>query len=130
MRPWQRAEERAARALRGRRVRRERHESAPDIAEVPGWLPEVKYRKRLPRLIVEALRQAEGYAILGARPVAVLFERGSREGIAVLRLADFATIAGNPDSRLATTRQSAGPSLGPSGAPIASEAPQGRKGAA
>ncbi|MCL4809469.1 MAG: hypothetical protein KJ062_17025 [Thermoanaerobaculia bacterium] len=91
-RPWQRAEKRAARALRGRRVERARFESAPDIAEVPGWLPEVKYRKRLPRLVVNALRQAEAYAILGQKPVAVLFERGSRAGLAVLRLADFAEI--------------------------------------
>jgi len=91
-RPWQHAEKRAARALRGRRVERARFESAPDIVEVPGWLPEVKYRKRLPRLVVNALRQAEAYAILGQKPVAVLFERGSREGLAVLRLADFAEI--------------------------------------
>ncbi len=130
MRPWQHAEKRAALALGGRRVKRERFESAPDVADVPGFAVEVKYRKRLPRLVVEALRQAEGYAILGARPVAVLFERGSREGIAVLRLADFATIAGNPDSRLVTARQSAGSSLGPSVEPIAPEAPRKRKGAA
>lgn len=93
MRPWQHAEKRAALALGGRRVKRERFESAPDVADVPGFAVEVKYRKRLPRLVVEALRQAEGYAILGQRPVAVLFERGSREAIAVLRLSDFATVA-------------------------------------
>ena len=93
MRPWARAEERTARALGGRRVKRERFESAPDVADVPGWLPEVKYRKRLPRVVVAALRQAEAYAILGQRPVVVLFERGSRTGIAVLRLDDFAAIA-------------------------------------
>lgn len=92
MRPWGRAEARAAAALGGRRVRRERFDSAPDVADVPGWLPEVKYRRRLPRLVVDALRQAEAYAILGQKPVAVLFERGSREGIAALRLADFAEL--------------------------------------
>lgn len=91
-RPWQNAEERAARALRGRRVKRARFESAPDVVDVPGWLPEVKYRKRLPRLVMDALRQAAAYAILGQRPVAILFERGSREGLAVLRLADFAEL--------------------------------------
>lgn len=93
MRPWQHAEERAARALGGRRVKRERFESAPDVEDVPGWTAEVKYRKRLPRLVVEALAQAEAYSILGAKPVAVLFERGSRVGIAVLRLDDFASLA-------------------------------------
>ena len=77
-------------ALGGRRVKRQRFESAPDLVDIPGWVPEVKYRKRLPRLVVDALRQAAGYAILGQRPVALLFEKGSREGLAVLRLADFA----------------------------------------
>lgn len=89
-----RAETKAAAALGGRRVTRERFESAPDVADVPGWLPEVKYRRRLPRLVVDALRQAEAYSILGQRPVAVLFERGSRVGLAVLRLADFAELIG------------------------------------
>ena len=92
MKSWARAEERAAVALGGRRVKRAKFESAPDLVDVPGWVPEVKYRKRLPRLVVDALRQAESYSILGQRPVAVLFERGSRTGIAVLRLADFAEL--------------------------------------
>ena len=89
-----RAETKAAEALGGRRVARERFESAPDVADVPGWVPEVKYRKRLPRLVVDALRQAGAYAIFDQRPLVVLFERGSREGIAVLRLADFAELIG------------------------------------
>ena len=92
MKSWARAEERAAEDLGGERVTRGKFESAPDIVGVPGWVPEVKYRKRLPRLVVDALAQAEGYAILGQKPVAVLFERGSREGLAVLRLADFADL--------------------------------------
>jgi len=92
VRPWAHAEKRAAVALGGRRVKRERFESAPDIVDVPGWTPEVKYRKRLPRLVVDALAQAEGYSILGQKPVAVLFERGSRAGLAVIRLDDFAAL--------------------------------------
>ena len=92
MKPWQHAERRGAKLLGGARVERGRFESAPDIVDVPGWLPEVKYRKRLPRLVVDALAQAEGYAILGQKPVAVLFERGSRVGLAVLRLDDFASL--------------------------------------
>lgn len=111
MKPWAHAEERTARALRGRRVKRERFESAPDIADVPGLLVEVKYRKRLPRLVVEALRQAEGYAILGQRPVAVLFERGSRVGLAVLRLSDFAELA-----RAGALPSTTTPNTAPSGA--------------
>lgn len=62
------------------------------LIDVPGWLPEVKYRKRLPRLVVDALAQATAYAILGQRPVVVLFERGSRAGLAVVRLEDFALL--------------------------------------
>lgn len=92
MKSWARAEERAAKALGGRRVKRDRYESAPDIEGLEGWCPEVKSRRRLPRLVVDALAQAEGYAILGQKPVAVLFERGSRAGLAVLRLADFAEL--------------------------------------
>jgi hypothetical protein len=99
MRAWARAEERAAEALGGRRVTRERFESAPDLVDVPGWTPEVKYRKRLPRLVVDALRQAEGYSILGARPVAVLFEKGSRVGLAVVRLDDFARLVRDAAAR-------------------------------
>lgn len=92
MKGWVRAEKLGAEELGGERVKRGKFESAPDIVGVPGWLPEVKYRKRLPRLVVDALAQAEGYAILGQKPVAVLFERGSREGIAALRLSDFAQL--------------------------------------
>lgn len=96
-RPWQHAEKRGAKLLGGARVLRARYESAPDIVDVPGWLPEVKYRKRLPKLVTDALAQAEGYAILGQKPVAVLFERGSRVGLAVLRLADFADLIKTTD---------------------------------
>lgn len=94
MRPWQYAEERAARVLGGRRVRRERFQSAPDVVDVPGWLPEIKYRRRLPKLVTDALAQATAYSILGQKPVVVLFEKGSRSGIACLRLEDFASIVG------------------------------------
>jgi hypothetical protein len=99
VRPWQRAEERAVRALLGRRVRRERHESAPDIVDVAGWLPEVKYRKRLPRLVVDALRLAEAYAILGQKAAAVFFEKGSRAALAVVRFEDFARLVRNAAAR-------------------------------
>ena len=94
---WKRAEARAAKALGGHRyVRADHLESAPDVVDVPGWCPEVKYRRRLPRLVVDALGQAARYAILGQRPVAVLFERGSRVGLAVLRLEDFAELVREP----------------------------------
>lgn len=93
MTAWKDAERRAARALGGKRViRSSQGESAPDVVDVPGWVPEVKYRKRLPVLVTDALRQAEGYAILGQKPVAILFERGKRSALAVLRLEDFAEL--------------------------------------
>ncbi len=90
---WKDAERRTAKALGGKRVvRTSRLESAPDVVGVPGWVPEVKYRRRLPTLLTAALQQASGYAILGQRPVAVLFERGARRGIAAIYLDDFAAL--------------------------------------
>ena len=64
VRPWQRAEERTARALGGRRVRRARFEVAPDIEQTPGLVVEVKSRGRLPALVVGALEQASRYRVL------------------------------------------------------------------
>ena len=90
---WKNAERRAAKALGGTRaIRASRDESIPDVVNVPGWCPEVKYRKTLPVLITGALRQAQGYAILGQKPVAVLFEKGKHGGLVVLRLEDFAEL--------------------------------------
>lgn len=65
---------------------------APDVVDVAGWQPEVKYRKRLPLLVTAALAQATSYSILGQRPVAVLYEKGARRGIACLWLDDFARL--------------------------------------
>ena len=97
MSAWARRERGAAAALGSRRVIRHRGESAPDVEPVvlPGGevlQPEVKHRKRLPRLLAAALSQALGYRP-DAVPVAVVSEhRGG--ALAVLRLADFARLVG------------------------------------
>lgn len=97
MTTWSRREREAARALGSRRVVRHRGQSAPDVAPVvlPGGevlQPEVKHRKRLPRLLADALSQALRYEP-GATPVAIVSEhRGA--ALAVLRLADFARLVG------------------------------------
>ena len=87
-----------AEALGGKRVRRSRFESAPDLApiELPSGvvlLCECKARQSLPVLVVDALDQARAYAPAGALPVAVLRAKGAAP-IVVLSLAHFALIAG------------------------------------
>lgn len=97
MTAWRRREREAAASLGSRRVVRHRGESAPDVEPValPGGevlQPEVKHRKRLPRLLSKALAQALRYEP-GATPVAIVSEhRGA--ALAVLRLADFARLVG------------------------------------
>ncbi len=97
MSTWRRREREAARALGGVRVVRQRGERAPDVAPITlasGEVlqPEVKHRKRLPRLLAAAIAQALGYSP-AAVPVAVVSEhRGG--ALAVLRLADFARLVG------------------------------------
>lgn len=53
----------------------------------------MKSRRRLPYVVTRALAQAEGYRP-GAVPLAVVFEYGRAGGLAIVRLADFARIAG------------------------------------
>ena len=78
MTAWSRREREAAKALGGVRVVRHRGQRAPDVAPITlptGEVlqPEVKHRKRLPRLLAAALTQALGYTP-GAVPVAVVSE--------------------------------------------------------
>lgn len=54
--------------------------------------PEVKTRDELPKWMLEALEQAEGY-LPGAIPLVALSQTGG-EPMALLRLKDFARIAG------------------------------------
>lgn len=120
MSAWARRERGAAAALRSRRVIRHRGESAADVEPVvlPGGevlQPEVKHRKRLPRLLADALSQALRYEP-GATPVAIVSEhRGA--ALAVLRLADFARIVGaaidvpKPRRKRATKRRKPGAQL-------------------
>lgn len=94
---WARRERDAARTLGGQRVVRERGQSAPDVATIAlpsgeRLQPEVKHRRRLPRLLVAALAQALRYAP-DATPLAVVSERGGPQ-LAVLYLVDLARLLG------------------------------------
>lgn len=99
-----RREREAATALGTERVRhRPRYVSAPDTLPVrlPSGdvlQPEVKTRKRLPRLIVDALTQAMRYQA-DAIPVAVISETGGH-AIACLPLEDLARLLGLQPQRL------------------------------
>lgn len=94
-----RRERQAAAALGTKRVLRARGESAPDFLPVKTSTgatlgPEVKSRKRLPRLVTSALDQARRYFGSRAIPIAVLYELGARRGIVCLDLAMFAALVG------------------------------------
>lgn len=94
-----RAEERAAKKLGVARVHRRRGESAPDIGAVrtsSGTLLgcEIKARSRLPALVVGALKQARRYWGSRALPVAIIFEKGSTDGIACLDLTNLVWLLG------------------------------------
>lgn len=90
--------ERQAAALLGtKRVKRSRFESAPDCEPVSlpcgvVLAPEVKTRKRLPKLITAALAQAERYGPPGSIPVAILSATGG-EPLLVMGLRAFRRIA-------------------------------------
>lgn len=101
---WARRELEAARALGVVRQRRLRFESKGDVEpiELPcGVLiqPEVKTRKRLPRLLVKALEQARQYEP-SAIPVAIVSEAGG-SAIACLPLRAFVFIAGLEPAKVA-----------------------------
>jgi|CZKU01.1.fsa_nt_gi hypothetical protein len=91
-----RRERQAAKALGVSRVRR-RGERAPDVTALR--LPdasvlqcEVKTRKRLPKLVLDALAQAERYSP-SAIPIAVISQTGGG-AIVCVKLADFVRLIG------------------------------------
>ncbi len=96
---WKNLERTAARKLGGERVWRgdNFYQSAPDV-EHPGLSIECKYRKALPKWLVEAMEQAKGYDAQKI-PVVVLKERYQRGEYVLLQLDDFVSIweAGTDD---------------------------------
>ena len=93
-------EQAAADVLGSERVKyRPRFVSAPDVRPIrlkdgSEIQVEAKTRKRLPAVILEALRQAERYA-RGAIPVGVIREKGGR-ALAVLWLPHLASLLNIP----------------------------------
>jgi hypothetical protein len=97
-------EREAADVLGTKRVRRGRYESKPDVEPIRhpnGDLlqPEVKTRKKLPRLITTALAQAERYSP-SAVPIAVLSELGGA-AVVVVALDAFVRLTGIAPSKSA-----------------------------
>jgi hypothetical protein len=98
----------AAKALGGRRTAKiGARGSRPDVSAIRlacgvVLIPEAKARKRLPRVITDALDQARRYAP-GCEPLAVLRELGGR-ALVVLELHAFARIAG-VESEVLTSRR-------------------------
>jgi hypothetical protein len=91
---WKRHERETAKALGGERhVRSNFSESAVDV-EHPVFSVECKYRKRLPKLMTDAMAQAASYTSEKI-PLAVLKEKGRRGAFAILRLDDFKNILTN-----------------------------------
>jgi len=84
---WKRAERRVASLLHGERTGAT-GEATPDV--VSDWLAvEVKYRRRLPSWLKDALSQARVNASAGKLPIVVLREKGDRGGWVLLGLGDF-----------------------------------------
>jgi hypothetical protein len=90
-------EREAAQTLGVERVHRSRYQRAADTAAVrlptgDTLQPEVKTRKRAPKLVLDALAQARRY-LPGAIPVAIISQRGG-EAIACIPLRDLARLLG------------------------------------
>lgn len=87
--PWKRLEKTTAVAMGGKRVLRgaDFSRSAPDV-EMEGFSVECKYRKNLPKLLLEGLAQAQKYAPEKI-PLLVVKQRYQRGALVVLRLDDF-----------------------------------------
>jgi len=75
--------------LKGKRLSRGANFSVrmPDI-DHPYFTVEVKYRKKLPRLLTEGLEQAHSYD-LNKIPLLFLKERYMRGGLVVMKAEDF-----------------------------------------
>jgi hypothetical protein len=109
-----RREEQLAAVLETERVKhRPRFEKAPDVLPIAlanGVViqAESKSRKKLPRWLIDAIEQAEGYTP-GAIPLVSLFELGQPDGLAVIRLRDLPRLLGlrepEPGEQLALARR-------------------------
>ncbi len=90
-RAWKRAEREAAALLGGtRHVRKDFSESAEDV-EHECFAIECKYRKALPKLVMDGLNQAKKNG-RGKLPLLFLKERGRHGGIVCVRSQDFKRI--------------------------------------
>lgn len=90
--PWKQLERDAAAALGGKRhLRAHRGEPGPDV-DLPADLPfavECKYRKALPKLLLEGLAQARRSAGKDKIPLLIVKQHRQQGALAVLDLGDF-----------------------------------------
>jgi len=87
MSTWKAVEKRIAARLGGQRTS-QLGKSTPDITT--SWLVcEVKYRRKLPQWIMQALRQARSVASESQLGIVVLQERYARDGLVVCSLRDW-----------------------------------------
>lgn len=86
---WKDHERTVAKKLKGKRILRgaDFSESAPDV-EHHEWSIECKYRKTLPKLMTEGLKQAKEYAPQKT-PILVCKEKGKKGAIVSMYLDDF-----------------------------------------
>jgi hypothetical protein len=99
---WKRAERAVAAIIGGERVPvsgRQRGD-VPDVAH-HRLSVEVKHRRTVPGWLVDALDQAEAAARADHVPVAIIHRHGGRhrDDLAILRLADLATLLDDPARR-------------------------------
>lgn len=100
--PWKQLERDSAALLGGRRYLRGANfgASAGDVdlpPESPFGAVEVKYRRRLPALLVEALAQARANARDDRPPIAVLKQRQMKGAIVAMDLDDFVRLTRGAD---------------------------------
>lgn len=97
-------ENRAATILGSARVRRGRFQKAPDVVPLKlacgrDAVAECKTRKVVPRIVRQAIEQAEGY-VEGAIGLGVIRQKGSQRIVVCCWLEDFAQIAGIAPAQL------------------------------
>lgn len=90
--PWKRAERHVAHRLGGRRTNIPGMRG-PDVS-TQYLAVEVKFRGRLPTWLKVALQDAKRKANKDQTAIAVLMEKGDRNGYALMRLSDLEVIVG------------------------------------
>jgi len=85
--PWRRAEEKIAKMFGGKRIKHDGVEGADVDSD---WATvQVKYRKKLPEWIVNAVRNAQDYSTADKLPCAALVEANTGKTLIIIDAANF-----------------------------------------